>query len=103
MTFPAHLPRVVRRDFDPDAANGVATTLPPIEGEPYPHLVPAVDLDGNELSGIRLPDLSAPLASYTGWNLRHPQIGAPDKLMSLSRATIPFAATRQERAAKRPA
>jgi hypothetical protein len=35
-----------------------------------------------------------------GSNLRHPQIGAPDKLMSLSGATIPFAATRQGGAAK---
>jgi len=96
--FPAHPPQVVRLDFGPDAATGVATTLPPIEGEPYPHLVPAVDHDGNELDGIRLPDLSVPLATYTGWNLRHPQIGAADKLMSLSGATIPFVATHDERA-----
>ena len=98
--FPAHPPQVVRLDFGPDAAKGVATMLPPIEGEPYPRVVPAVDHDGNELSGVRLPDLSVPLATYTGWNLRHPQIGAPDRLMSLSGATIPFAATRDERMAK---
>jgi hypothetical protein len=49
-----------------------------------------------EVSGIRLPDLTVPLA----WNLRHPQMGAPDKLMSLMGATIPFPATSEERAAK---
>ena len=98
--FPAHPPQVVRLDFGPDAASGVATTLPPVEGKPYPHFVPAVDRDGNEVSGIRLPDLTVPLATYTGWNLRHPQMGAPDRLMSLMGSTIPFPATREERAAK---
>jgi len=41
-----------------------------------------------------------PLATYTGWNLRHPQIGAPDQLMSLMGSAIPFPATEGERAAK---
>jgi hypothetical protein len=98
--FPTHPPRVIRLDFGPDAASGVATTLPPVEGKPYPHFVPAVDRDGNEVSGIRLPDLTVPLATYAGWNLRHLQMGAPDKLMSLMGATIPFPATREEREAK---
>jgi hypothetical protein len=99
--FTAHPPQVVRLDFGPQASSGVATTLPPTEGAPYPHFVPAVDQDGNEVSGVRLPDLTVPLATYTGWNLRHPQIGAPDRLMSLMGSTIPFAPTRDERAAKR--
>jgi hypothetical protein len=34
------------------------------------HFVPAVDQDGNEVSGVHLPDLIVPLATYTGWNLR---------------------------------
>ena len=98
--FPVHPPEVVRLDFGPDAARGVATTLPPVEGAPYPHVVPAVDGDGNEVSGIRLPDIAVPLATHTGWNLRHPQNGAPDRLMGLSGSTIPFPATADERAAK---
>jgi hypothetical protein len=98
--FPAHLPRVVRLDFGPEAADGVATTLPPAEGASYPHFVPAVDADGNELSGIRLPDVSVPLATHTGWNLRHPQLGAPDRLLSLMGSTIPFPATAADRVAK---
>ncbi|HLY45077.1 MAG TPA: alpha/beta hydrolase domain-containing protein [Stellaceae bacterium] len=96
--FPARPPQVVRLDFGPAAAAGIATTLPPKEGEPYPHFVPAVDLDGNEVSGIRLPDVSVPLATYAGWNLRHPQMGAPERMMSLMGATIPFPATREDRA-----
>jgi len=98
--FPAYPPQVIRLDFGRDAMSGVATTLPPVEGKPYPNFVPAVDRDGNELSGIRLPDLTVPLATYTGWNLRHPQMGAPDRLMSLMGSTIPFPATPEERAGR---
>ncbi len=32
-------------------------------------LVPAVDADGNERAGIRLPDIAAPRGTHTGWNL----------------------------------
>ena len=95
--FPACPPRVTTVDFGPEAERGIVTILPPIMGKPYQHFVPAVDRDGNEVSGIRLPDLSVPLATYLGWNLRHPDIGAPDQLMSLMGATIPFTATREER------
>jgi hypothetical protein len=27
-----------------------------------------VDADGNEVAGVRLPDIAVPLATYTGWN-----------------------------------
>ncbi len=30
--------------------------------------VPAVDEDGNEKVGVRLPDVAVPLATYTGWS-----------------------------------
>jgi hypothetical protein len=98
--FPARLPRVTAVDFGPEAKRGIATILPPVVGKPYRRFVPAVDRDGNELSGIRLPDLTVPLATHLGWNLRHPDIGAPDQIMSLMGATIPFPATRAEREAR---
>ena len=34
----------------------------------YRTLVSRVDADGNEMAGIRLPDIAVPLATYTGWN-----------------------------------
>jgi len=34
----------------------------------YRTLVCRVDPDGNEVAGIRLPDIAVPLATYTGWN-----------------------------------
>ena len=50
---------------------------PPKTSEAFPALVPQVDADGNETSGIRLPELRFPLATYMGWNLRNPSVGAP--------------------------
>src|SRR6202012_4579572 len=38
------------------------------KGEVYRTLVSKVDADGNEVAGIRLPDIAVPLATYTGWN-----------------------------------
>jgi hypothetical protein len=34
--FPAYLPEVRRLDFGPDAERGIATTLLPAVGKPYP-------------------------------------------------------------------
>ncbi len=72
-------------------------TEPPKVGDPYPTLVPQVNQDGNETSGIRMPEISVPLATYTGWNLRDPHIGAPDELFSMVGSWIPFALTKTER------
>jgi hypothetical protein len=60
-------------------------------------LVPQVDEDGNEVAGIRVPEVAVPLATYTGWNLRAPEIGAPDELYSMAGSWLPFARTRAER------
>jgi hypothetical protein len=32
--------------------------------------VPKTDSDGNDVAGVRLPDVTVPLATYTGWALR---------------------------------
>ena len=76
----------------------VAITIqPPIAGKPFPALVPQVDEDGNERDGVRSPEFAAPLATYTGWNLRDPSIGAPDQRISFEGSYIPFARTPEER------
>jgi hypothetical protein len=74
--------------------------LPPLPGKPYPCFVPAIDRDGNDVAGIRLPDLTVPLAIHTGWNLRHPQIGASGQLLNLIGASVAFASTKEEREAR---
>jgi alpha/beta hydrolase family protein len=62
-----------------------------------PLLVPQVDQDGNEVAGIRLPNVAVPLATYTGWNFRSPSIGRPEDLLPLTGSFIPFAATETAR------
>jgi hypothetical protein len=70
---------------------------PPTIGEPYPFLVSAVDSDGNEVGGLRPPDVTVPLATYTGWNTRHPSTGGEGQLLDYVGATLPFPATAEER------
>ena len=63
----------------------------------YPVLVPTVDDDGNEIAGIRLPDIAVPLATFTGWNLRDASFAA-DALMLVG-ARFDFASNQAEREA----
>ena len=93
--FPDHLRHLDRLDFGPD--EGVTENLPPLIGKPYPALVPNVDADGNDVAGIRLPDVAAPLATVTGWNLRHPDTGGTGQTHQLVGSTVPFAFTQRER------
>jgi Alpha/beta hydrolase domain len=46
---------------------------------------------------VRLPEITVPLATYTGWNLRDPSIGAPDQRVSFEASYIPFPRTAAER------
>src|SRR5260221_11500074 len=62
-------------DFGPSFDHGIITIYPPvIKTGAYPALVPKTDHDGNDIAGIRLPDIAVPVATYTGWALR---AGAP--------------------------
>jgi hypothetical protein len=86
-------------DYGPDfLTKGIITVDPPKVGKPFPTLVPQVDLDGNETTGIRMPEIQAPLGTYTGWNLRAPEAGSPEELFSMVGSFIPFAHTKAERA-----
>ena len=65
-------------------------------GADYTVLVPKVDSDGNEVAGIKSPDLLVPLGTYTGWNLR--EVGyAEGELCGLNGSYLPFATTEAER------
>jgi hypothetical protein len=59
--------------------------------------VPAVDTDGNEVAGIRLPEVAVPLATYTGWNLRAAAYGAEGMLAPYHGSYLTFPRTRAER------
>jgi len=84
-------------DFGPRWKQGIVDFQPPKVGKPFPVLVPQVDADGNDEGGVSLPELQVPLATYTGWNLRDPSIGASDLRLSFFGSFIPFAKTATER------
>jgi hypothetical protein len=82
--WPARVPGGYRSDVaGPDAA--------------LAFMVSKVDADGNDIGGIRLPEQAVPLATLTGWQFRSERIGAPDTLLAMAGAYIPFPATRAER------
>src|SRR5207248_6965211 len=62
----------------------------------YETFVAAVDGDGNEIAGIRLPPIAVPLATYTGWNVYRTQ---PGELGDRDGSRLPFARTRADREA----
>ena len=84
---------------------GIPTINPPIfkppyqdnpaNGPIYPSFVPKTDRDGNDLAGVRLPEVQVPLATYTGWALR----AAPQDNDGCegSGQYIPFARTKADR------
>ncbi len=86
-----------RIDFGPGWRNGILTLQPPKVGEPFPVLVPQVDADGNERDGVRLPELTVPLATYASWDLRDPSIGAPDQRTAFEVSDISFPRSAAER------
>jgi hypothetical protein len=92
------VPAAYRVDFGPRfRSHGIIDHEPPRVGSPFPVLQAQVDADGNETSGIRYPEITVPLATYTGWNLRAHETGAPGELAGLSGSYIPFPLTRAER------
>ncbi len=85
--IPTINPPVITPPYEDNPANG------PI----YPSYVPKTDSDGNDIAGIRLPELTVPLATYTGWGLRS-GVWANDGCEA-SGQFIPFQATKAGRVA----
>jgi hypothetical protein len=85
-----------RVDYGPRWPNGIITLEPPRLGKPFPSRVPQVDVDGNELGGVRSLELLAPLATYTPWSLRRGAAN-PDELVDFYGTFIPFARDQAER------
>ena len=103
VTFPPEVTRAMRLDYGDETHLGRTVKLPAEQGEEYPAIVSDVDVDGNEVGGIRLPSVSVPLATNTGWNLRHPDNGNPDLVIGITGGlagwTLPFHKTQEDREA----
>ncbi len=73
-------------DLGPQAAQGVGRYPPVVIGPARPCLVAAVDDDGNETCGIRLPEVAVPLATSFGWN---PEVPRPDPGSGATGSNLP--------------
>jgi hypothetical protein len=100
-------PKLPPVQFNPAAMNvnvvlDFSETPPKPTGKSYITLVPQVDQDGNDIGGIRLPYLQAPLGTFTGWSLFKEEFGGaePDRCgYTQTGQFIPFANTKAERLA----
>jgi hypothetical protein len=92
-------------DYGHQFDDGIISIIPPIVlGTPYPVFVPKTDIDGNDIAGVRTPDVSVPLATYTGYALRASpatETGGAQIVdgCDASGQRIPFAATKAQRTA----
>jgi hypothetical protein len=93
---PSKALRISSLDLGPLAAQGIGR-YPAKMGPLYPNYVSSVDADGNEVAGVRMPDLNVPVTSYTGWNPRHPATGGAGQIIPMQGSTFPFARTNEER------
>jgi hypothetical protein len=93
---PGRVLSIFRTDLGPEVGQGVAR-LPVQLGARYQNVVSAVDADLNETGGIQLPDLTVPLATFTGWNPRAPETGGSGQILSMQGSTLPFPATSADR------
>ena len=98
VNVPATPHKAYRADYGPEfISKGLVSQEPPKVGSAFPILVPQVDADGNEIAGIRVPELAVPLATYTGWNLFNERSGPPNVVSSMQGSFIPLPRTREER------
>lgn len=88
------------RDFGPRVIgnSGVIDNLIPHRLSTHRVLVPKVDATGNEIAGIRQPEVAVPTATLTGWNTRTAEFTAGD-LCDLSGMAVPLPRTKAERTA----
>jgi len=90
--------KAYRADYGPDfIKKGIVTQEPPAIKSAFAILVPQVDADGNELAGIRVPELAVPVATYTGWNMFNDKSGPTNVLASMQGSFIPLARSKADR------
>ena len=89
-------------DWGPDLnyndISGILTDVPPSTKQVIPLLVPKVNADGNEISGVASVLHQAPLGTYLGWNVI-PAGFFKGQICAFTGGFVPFATTKQERLA----
>ena len=86
--------------FNAMDGSGVPSVNPPRIKQVLPMWAPKVDADGNELGGVPVPLLGAPLGTYLGWNVTANGFHK-DQICNYIGGMVPFARSAQERAANK--
>ena len=84
--------------FNPLDGSGVPTLVPPRIKRTLKMFAPRVDADGNELGGVPVVLLDAPLGTYLGWNITATGFHK-DQICNYVGGMVPFARTAKERKA----
>ena len=87
------LPSLAPMDLGEHADDGIPDLPARFTGEPYPARVSAVDAFGNELGGLRMPDVAVPVATHTGFNPCHADTGGDGQILEYLGSTVPLART----------
>ena len=87
-------------DYGPNFEKGYASVFPPkaVPGQEYPVQVPLIDADGNDVPGLRYPDVEVPVGTHLSWALRRAPYAEGEMLWTTG-SFSPFARTKAERAA----
>ena len=88
--------------FNPVDGSGIASLAPPRVKQVLKMMAPKVDADGNELGGVPVVLLDAPLGTYLGWNITAggERPFHKDQICNYAGGMLPFARTAAERKAK---
>lgn len=90
LKYPSVIHVAYLADYGPRWQDGIIDYQPPYLTKPFPSLVPAVDLNGNDLGGIRNIEIAVPLATYFPWNLRTGFVGGEDELTDFTGTFVPL-------------
>ena len=99
MNYPTTIqqPEPVDYGSDFDATRRIDHHPPKRTDSRYGVRVAVLDADNNERGVLRMPAVSVPIATYTGWNLRNPTIGVPEALLGLAGGYLEFPKTESDR------
>lgn len=100
VNLPAGPSRLPNYDYGADFDKGYVSKFPPqpIPGQEYPIQVSSLDADGNDIPGLRYPDVEVPVGTHAPWALRRAGFAEGELLWNCG-SFIPFARTKAERQA----
>ncbi|NCF27356.1 MAG: hypothetical protein GWP69_08235 [Gammaproteobacteria bacterium] len=85
------LPSICPLELGPGSVDGIGSFPARLTGQNYPTVVAAVDSAGNEIGGVRMPDVEVPVATHTGFNPRHMDSGGAGQILEYVGSTLPLA------------